>query len=293
MCLERKIRKYMKDFFGDEKYKKIIIAFWIILAIAIAVFAIVFVTFSKKLKNTADMGLLTINTTTSVVPNSDTAPSSTTTDKDINAVADDALKQISNGISGETSNTASKKEVGTNRASNTTSNINSATNTEALSNVQNTNATDNNEVETSAKATEETKKELKFEVPVSGEILVDYADESLVYSETLEEWTTHLGVDIKANKASAVVASEEGTVKSIKNDPRYGLTVTISHQDGYETVYSNLLAADFVKTGDAVQKGQTIGTVGESASFEVAETPHLHFEMYKDGKSVNPTTILK
>jgi murein DD-endopeptidase MepM/ murein hydrolase activator NlpD len=115
----------------------------------------------------------------------------------------------------------------------------------------------------------------------------------LVYSETLEEWTTHLGIDIKANKASSVSASEAGTVKSIKNDPRYGLTITISHQDGYETVYSNLLSADFVAVGDMVEQGQSIGTVGESASFEVAEVPHLHFEIYKDGEAVNPTTLLK
>ena len=53
------------------------------------------------------------------------------------------------------------------------------------------------------------------------------------------------------------------------------------------------MSADFVTIGDKVEKGQTIGTIGESASFEVAQTPHLHFEVYKDGKSINPTTILK
>jgi murein DD-endopeptidase MepM/ murein hydrolase activator NlpD len=42
-----------------------------------------------------------------------------------------------------------------------------------------------------------------------------------------------------------------------------------------------------------VEQGQAIGTVGESASFEVSEVPHLHFEIYKDGESVNPTTLLK
>lgn len=139
---------------------------------------------------------------------------------------------------------------------------------------------------------EEEPEPVSFVAPVSGEILKDYADESLVFSETLQEWTTHLGIDIKADKTSVVVASESGTVKSIKNDPRYGLTITISHNDGFETVYSNLLSSEFVSEGDQVEQGQTIGTVGESASFEIADVPHLHFEMYKDGESVNPTNYL-
>lgn len=276
----------MKDFFGDEKYKKIIIAFWVILGIAITVFAVIFMSFSRKLKNTADMGLVTINTTTSVVPNglenNEMALSSTTSDKDINEVANEALKQVSNGVSGETLNISSKEEI-KNTNKKTDKDIAKATESEE----------NKAKVETSTKPVEEEKKELKFEAPTSGEIIVDYANESLVYSKTLEEWTTHLGVDIKANKASAVTAAEDGTIKSIKNDPRYGLTITISHQDGYETVYSNLLTSDFIKEKDEVKKGQTIGTVGETASFEIAEEPHLHFEVYKDGQSINPTTVLK
>jgi murein DD-endopeptidase MepM/ murein hydrolase activator NlpD len=276
----------MKDFFGEKKYKKIIIAFWITLIVAIATFVIIFITFSQKLKNTADMGLLTLNTTTSVVPNSiETKEASTTSDKDINEVAKETLNQISNGTSGTTGNIASKEEVTLKNTS-----ISNSSNITINSNTALTSVTE--DTKTNSAINEEEKK-LEFQAPVSGEIIVDYADESLVYSETLEEWTTHLGVDIKANKASSVSASEEGTVKSIKNDPRYGLTITISHSDGYETVYSNLLSADFVAEGDMVEKGQTIGTVGESASFEVAEVPHLHFEIYKDGESVNPTTLLK
>lgn len=131
--------------------------------------------------------------------------------------------------------------------------------------------------------------ELHFTVPVEGEIAKDFSDSSLVYSETLEEWTVHLGIDIQAEKGSAVAASENGTVESIKNDPRYGTTVTISHENGYKTIYSNLLSAEFVSEGQAVEKGQTIGSVGDSAAFEIADKAHLHFEMKKDGETVNPS----
>ena len=142
------------------------------------------------------------------------------------------------------------------------------------------------------KAKEE-KKELSFEVPLEGEIYRDYSDTNLIYSETLEEWTTHYGIDIKAEKGSAVASSEAGKVKSIKDDPRYGLTVTIDHGQGFETVYSNLLSAEFIKQGDSVKKGQTIGTVGSSGAFEIVDEPHLHFEMLLDSQNVNPTTYWK
>ena len=98
---------------------------------------------------------------------------------------------------------------------------------------------------------------------------------------------------IKAEKTSIVTASEKGIVESIKNDPRYGLTITISHNNGFKTIYSNLLTTEFVSENEEVEKGQTIGTIGETASFEIADVPHLHFEMYKDGELVNPTIYFK
>ena len=137
------------------------------------------------------------------------------------------------------------------------------------------------------------KKELSFMAPVSGEIIKDFATDTLIYSNTLEEWTTHTGIDIKVDKASIVKSVASGTVKSIKNDPRYGLTVTIEHNDGYISSYSSLLTAEFVKEGEKVEQGQTIGTVGNSAVFEVSEDNHLHFELLKDGSSINPEMYLK
>lgn len=136
-------------------------------------------------------------------------------------------------------------------------------------------------------------KELEFVSPVSGDIIKDYAEDTLVYSKTLDEWGTHLGIDIRANKTTIVKASEAGIVEKINTDPRYGNSITINHGNGFKTIYSSLLSSDFVKVGDKVEKGDTIGTVGDSANFEIADDSHLHFEMYKDGKQVNPTLYLK
>ena len=136
-------------------------------------------------------------------------------------------------------------------------------------------------------------KELSFQKPVEGEIVREFAQDNLVYSETLEEWVTHNGIDIKADKTTVVKAAEAGIVKSIKNDPRYGLTIVIEHDDVYQTVYSNLLTSEFVVEGETVEKGQSIGTVGNSAVFEIADEPHLHFEILKNSVQEDPSIYIK
>ena len=168
-------------------------------------------------------------------------------------------------------------------------------NTTVNETVESSSANTNTVENTTSKETEKTQnvKELTFQKPVEGEIVREFAQDNLVYSETLEEWVTHNGIDIKADKTTVVKAAEAGVVKSIKNDPRYGLTIVIEHDDVYQTVYSNLLTSEFVVEGETVEKGQSIGTVGNSAVFEIADEPHLHFEILKDSIAVDPSIYIK
>ena len=150
--------------------------------------------------------------------------------------------------------------------------------------------------EKNAEDTKKEKEEAKnpvFQMPVEGEIVKKFAKTNLVYSNTLGEWVTHNGIDIKADKTTVVKASESGTVKSIKNDPRYGLTIIIEHTNDYTTVYSNLLSTEFVVVGEKVEKGQTIGTVGNTATFEIADEPHLHFEILHNSENLDPELYFK
>ena len=122
-----------------------------------------------------------------------------------------------------------------------------------------------NTVETNAKtekkeqSSKEKDEKIELEAPVKGQVIREFAKESLVFSNTLQEWITHNGVDIKADKTTVVKSAASGTVTAIKNDPRYGLTVIINHDNGYQTIYSNLLTAEFVVKGEKVEKGQSIG----------------------------------
>ena len=176
---------------------------------------------------------------------------------------------------------------------NTVDENNTVTNESTSENVTKENSStskSNNETE---KEEEEEVKDPEFTMPVEGEIIKEFAQENLVYSTTLDEWITHNGIDIAAEKTTVVKASAEGKVKSIKNDPRYGLTVVIEHVNGYQTVYSNLLTAEFIEEGETVEAGQTIATVGNTATFEIADESHLHFEIIKDNEYMDPELYIK
>ncbi len=178
------------------------------------------------------------------------------------------------------------------KVENTTQNVKNTKTEESDKSTKEKNDVDKAKTNTTSK-TEETKKDITFIKPTDGEIICEYAKENLIYSETLKEWITHTAIDIKADKTSVIKSSADGIVKSIVNDPRYGLTVVIEHDDGYETVYSNLLTAEFVVEGEEVTQGQTIGTAGNTASFESSMDCHVHFELLKDGEYLDPSIYLK
>jgi murein DD-endopeptidase MepM/ murein hydrolase activator NlpD len=128
--------------------------------------------------------------------------------------------------------------------------------------------------------------------PVSGEIILDYAMEKLVYSKTLEEWRTHSGIDIRSDRGTQVKAAADGMVEKIYKDNGLGITIIINHGNGLKTKYCNLSSDNMVKENQKVKQGEVISGVGDTAIFEIGDQPHLHFEVIKDGKNVDPKTYL-
>ena len=186
-------------------------------------------------------------------------------------IPNDEIETTSSKTTDTAANTETKQEVQTNETSVTPDEPDTITSTN----------------EPTEEGTE-IKKEITFVKPTEGEVICEFAKDNLIYSETLKEWITHTAIDIKADKTSVIKSAADGVVKSIVNDPRYGLTVVIEHVEGYETVYSNLLTAEFVVVGEEVAQGQTIGTAGNTAAFESNMECHLHFELLKDGEYLNP-----
>ena len=131
-------------------------------------------------------------------------------------------------------------------------------------------------------------KTVTFISPVSGTVFKGHSATVPVFSETLEEWRIHTGLDISTKDGAEVFAAAEGEVTKIYSDPLLGNTIEITHKNGAKTRYSNLTADTLVTVGATVAAGEKIGTVGYSAICEIADEAHLHFEMIVNEVSVNP-----
>lgn len=251
--------------------------------LAVIVFALYM--YSKSLNEDMKNSAMDLEKIASIAENNTENTQSASTN--IGKTVEESKNETSNSSETNQANTTVENKTNNTIAKNTTNNTttNKATNTAKSTNTNST----KNEVQTEVTTT----KELSFQKPVDGDIVREYAKDNLIYSATLEEWTTHMGIDIKTEKTTVVKAAEEGTIKSIKNDPRYGLTIVIEHENGFQTVYSNLLTSEFVVEGEKVEKGQSIGTVGNTAVFEIADEAHLHFEIWKDSLPVDPNIYIK
>ena len=253
--------------------------------LAIIVFALLM--YSKSLNEEVKEGTLTSEQIANILNNTNNQENTESASTEIGKSVNELENQIKekDTVKNNTNNVASNNSVSNENVLTTDKVVPAKTTNE-------TNAKPNVEEEKKENEKEKTV-ELTFGKPVEGDVVRDFATDNLVYSETLQEWTTHTGIDIKAEKTTVVKCAETGTVKTIKNDPRYGLTIVVEHANGFQTVYSNLLTSEFVVEGEKVDKGQSLGTVGNTAAFEIADEPHLHFEILKDSIQVDPNIYLK
>ncbi len=129
--------------------------------------------------------------------------------------------------------------------------------------------------------------------PLDGTTVTVFSMTELMYDETMADWRTHDGVDIRAEEGDAVKTAAAGTVKEVRYDDLMGVTVVISHADGYETQYSSLQQEPPVEQGKTVKAGDIIGLVGSTAAAEGDVGPHLHFSVSKDGRVVDPQEYVK
>ncbi len=98
----------------------------------------------------------------------------------------------------------------------------------------------------------------------------------------------HSGIDLAA-PAGTVVRSAAAGVASVELDPAgYGLHVVVEHGGGIATLYGHLESTS-LHSGDAVAAGEEIGRVGSTG---LSTGPHLHFEVRRDGRPVDPTPWL-
>jgi len=98
----------------------------------------------------------------------------------------------------------------------------------------------------------------------------------------------HYGMDFSAKIGTEIYATGDGVVSKVKRSKRgYGNYVKINHGFGYETLYAHM-SKYIVKKGQKVKRGEVIGYVGNTG---ISTAPHLHYEVRKDNKKINPVNF--
>ncbi len=101
-------------------------------------------------------------------------------------------------------------------------------------------------------------------------------------------WTMHYGVDVSTNIGNPIVATADGIVIKVQSDKYLGKSVTISHGNGFTTVYGHM-SQFAVKAGQKVKRRDIIGYIGQTGK---AAGPHVHYEVWRDGRRVDPRSYL-
>jgi murein DD-endopeptidase MepM/ murein hydrolase activator NlpD len=99
----------------------------------------------------------------------------------------------------------------------------------------------------------------------------------------------HPGIDIAVPMGTPIRAAGGGTVADAGDDPEYGHFILITHPDGYESMYGHASRV-LVLPGQVVAAGEVIGLSGSTGR---STAPHLHFEIRRGGRSIDPRSLLK
>ena len=127
-----------------------------------------------------------------------------------------------------------------------------------------------------------------FDVPVSGTRTSSFG--TRVDPVTHKQNAFHSGIDIAAPKGTPVAAAQAGTVRRAEfNKNGYGNLIVIEHQKDFTTYYGHLSVIK-VAEGQSVKKGDNIGAVGSTGK---STGPHLHFEVRRGDKALDPDSFLK
>lgn len=128
--------------------------------------------------------------------------------------------------------------------------------------------------------------------PVTGDVLLNYSMDHVVYFATLGEYKCNPAILIGAKVGTKIVSAAKGIVTAIENDDETGLTITMEIGSDYSVIYGQLKDVS-VKVGDLVEEGATLGMVAKPSNYYTVEGSNLYFEVINDKEPVNPMLLLR
>ena len=130
----------------------------------------------------------------------------------------------------------------------------------------------------------------KYVTPVNAAYTLGYNE---IYSNGTLGWHyRHYALDFAAEQGTQVCAMTAGTVKEISLSKETGNYILVDHGEGLVSLYRFVEPEEGLKEGDKVDAGTQIGKVAESYGIESKDGAHMHFEILKNGKNVDPTTYI-
>lgn len=129
-----------------------------------------------------------------------------------------------------------------------------------------------------------------FVLPVTGEVLKDFSNTTLQFSNTYGDMRIHAGVDIAPNSGTVVKSAGDGIITEISKSADYGTVIQVDHGNGITAKYCGLKNVT-VKKDSAVTAGQALGEI-DTVPCECVDKAHLHFETFKDGKAISPFSLI-
>lgn len=159
--------------------------------------------------------------------------------------------------------------------------------TRATTRASTTTTTATKPTETSATSAEEAP--FLYLLPLTNTVQKPFSGDGPLYCETMRDWRLHLGVDFAGDEGQTVNSVTRGEVISVKTDPLWGGVIEIDHGVGVVTRYCGVKA--IVRVGDKVEAGEHIGDL-QTIPCECAQSPHLHLEMFVDGKPIDPVAAI-
>lgn len=128
--------------------------------------------------------------------------------------------------------------------------------------------------------------------PVNGDVILPYSMETTVYFKTLDQYQCNPGMLIAAGNGTTVKNAYLGKVTDVTSDNVYGNLVTLYIGNDYSIVYGQLDTI-YVKEGDYVKAGESIGTIGNPTDSFTEEGSHLFFQMLEGEKPIDPVMFIE
>lgn len=127
--------------------------------------------------------------------------------------------------------------------------------------------------------------------PVNGKVILPYSMETTVYFKTLDQYQCNPGMLVAAGNGTTVKNAFLGKVTKVTSDNLYGNMVTLYLGNDYSIVYGQLDTI-YVKEGDFVKAGESIGTIGNPTDSFAEEGSHLFFQIFEGEKPIDPMLFI-